>query len=226
MDPESFCSRVKMLFDDNNTLTQADLARQLGISPPYLYKILYGKFKTFLPPADLVLKISKVFNVSYEWLITGKTPKENTSNKLPYMYPMVSESDPNISIHNGTVYFDDTYKNHSILLTKREIENQDKIKKILITDNAMSPLIKKGDYVLIYFSENLEKSFNYVQSGKIYVFFVNLELYCRRLYKQLDGSIVVKAENKDYVEVSFTKEELDDRVIIVGPVFKREGYVE
>ncbi|GEM_PF-6115484 len=223
MDPKSFCSRVKMLFDDNHTLTQADLARQLGISTPYLFKILNGKFKTFLPPADLVLKISKVFNVSYEWLITGNTPKENTSNNLPNMYPMISESDPNIG--SGTVYFKDTYENHSIL-TKQEAENQDKIKKILITDNAMSPLIKKGDYVLIYSFENLEKSFHYVQSGKIYVFFIDRELYCRRLYRQLDGSIVFKAENKDYVEGSFTKEELNDRFNLVGLVFKREGYVE
>lgn len=226
MDPKSFCSRVKKLFDDNHTLTQADLARQLGISTPYLFKILNGKFKTFLPPADLVLKISKVFNVSYEWLITGNTPRENTSNNLPCMYPMVSESDPNIrSRRSGSVYFNDTYENHSIL-TQKEAENQDKIKKISITDNAMSPLIKKGDYVLIYSFENLEKSFNYVQSGKIYVFFIDRELYCRRLYKQLDGSIIFKAENKDYVEGSFTKEELDDRFNLVGLVFKREGYVE
>lgn len=222
---ELFYKRLNQAFEECFPLTKAELARKVDISQPYLFKILKGLIKSSIPPADVVLKLANALNVNYEWLVTGEAPKNTPQNNSQPKYSMVSESVPNISIHNGTVYFDDTYKNHSIL-TKQEAEIQDKLKKILIPDDAMSPLIRKGDYVLIYSYENLEKSFYHVKSGKIYAFFVDHELYCRRLYKQLDGSIVVKAENKDYVEGRFTKEELDDRFIIVGQVLKRHGYVE
>jgi len=50
-------------------MTQAELARRIGISQAYLSSIERGKFEV---GAEILLKIAREFDKSMEWLLTGE----------------------------------------------------------------------------------------------------------------------------------------------------------
>lgn len=49
-------------------MTDADLSRQIGISPPSIVGWKKGAF----PRADLACKVAKILNTSVEYLVTGE----------------------------------------------------------------------------------------------------------------------------------------------------------
>lgn len=70
--PETICSRLERLrtemFGDRG---KSRMARQLGIRPS-----TYDRYeRDRVPPADLLVKISEVANVTLDWLITGEGPR-------------------------------------------------------------------------------------------------------------------------------------------------------
>ncbi len=50
-------------------LNQAEFARRVGISQPYLSKVELGKVEV---GAEILLRIAREYNKSIEWLLTGE----------------------------------------------------------------------------------------------------------------------------------------------------------
>lgn len=65
-------SRIDNLLTQNN-LKRADLVRGTGISEG----TIRGWIKGQIPSAEAAYKVAKYFNVTVEWLITGKPENEN-----------------------------------------------------------------------------------------------------------------------------------------------------
>ncbi|ODN40944.1 helix-turn-helix domain-containing protein [Piscirickettsia litoralis] len=76
-----FGERVKQLRKQAN-ITQADLAKKVGVSQPAVASWESGASKTVKP--EHLIVISYLFNVSPEWLATGKNKKNQSFlNQFP-----------------------------------------------------------------------------------------------------------------------------------------------
>ena len=82
-----------------------------------------------------------------------------------------------------------------------------------IENDNMEPVLKENDIVLINSSDKD------IKSNKLYAISNQGHLEVYRIIKQLDGKLILKSENKNYSDISTTREELEsNNIYIVGKV--------
>lgn len=65
LDTLAFADRLQSLMDRNN-LTKRDFAKLMGTNPTTIYRIMVGQR---IPTANMILRLSLLFNVSADWLL-------------------------------------------------------------------------------------------------------------------------------------------------------------
>lgn len=84
---------------------------------------------------------------------------------------------------------------------------------INVSGDSMEPLFHDRDQVLI--NTNSKK----IKDGKVYVISMNEELFIKRIYKELDGSIKAISENKRYPPFIIQKDSFESKNLsIIGLV--------
>ena len=90
---------------------------------------------------------------------------------------------------------------------------------VQVDGDSMAPYIQHSDIVLVDTSKNT------IRSGDIYVFRVDHDLRCKRLFKNLDGSILVHSDNEAdprYKDETLSPADLES-IAILGAVIWRGG---
>lgn len=156
-------TRLRELLAENN-MSQAQLARALGVSPPAIQQILSGKTKR----SRLGAEIANLFSVSLAWL-NGTSD----SQFLPVSGTLTPDQlveQLRIKVHSGRMTFQDTDNPNTDIVNDvfRPAWLIDKISRfdpaaieglsedevpsafvVVAATDAMSPTIEKGDEVLI-----------------------------------------------------------------------------
>ncbi|QLI80815.1 helix-turn-helix transcriptional regulator [Chitinibacter fontanus] len=82
--------------------------------------------------------------------------------------------------------------------------------------DSMEPAIKDGDRLLV---EQLDgHSLTDILNNKIYLFSWNGELFCKRLIRQMDGSLLVKSDNSEYHRDILITSEQAGQMKLIGRV--------
>ena len=87
-----------------------------------------------------------------------------------------------------------------------------------VEDNSMSPTLSVGDIVVI---NTVEK--DPFLANKIYLIEINGISYLRYIVPLGKGGIIVKAQEIDIPSETFSKEEFESQIKVIGRVVKREG---
>lgn len=163
-------------------LNLKDFSRKTGIPYPTLQDYLAGKIK---PGSDNLEKISMVFHVNLNWLLTGKG---EVFEKAP-----VPEAFPSVVVPVlGRVPAGFPDQISEAIIEHISLPHAPHGSYALITKgDSMSPAIKDGDYVL--FMPNGE-----VRNGDVVV--VNNEWGDTMLkrYREKDGEVFLTSDNSEY----------------------------
>ena len=82
----------------------------------------------------------------------------------------------------------------------------------------MEPLLLDGDVVLVNCAER------FIIDGRVYAFVFGHALRVKRLYSQIDRSILVCSENPNFADEKIPPDEVD-QVKIIGEVVERSGSI-
>lgn len=205
--------RIQKLCDENNIKVRP-LERSLGISTGTI-----GKWDTSSPSADRLYKIAEYFNVSMEWLLTGKDngiEKFLSSKELEFVsnYRFLSDMDKKrisdyiafCNIADNTPIQLETKKEdlpvigkvaagQPILAIENPLSFTSRINRLVnyalyIKGDSMDPVIRDGETVQVISQKTLE-------NGEIGIIKIDDSATCKRFYKD-DYSVKLISFNPEY----------------------------
>lgn len=202
-------------------LSQAELARIIGVKQPSIFKILSGQT---LNPKN-ILEIATALGVNPHWLKTGEgSPDADffafTSEKDDDHTLRVDLLDAELAAHSSGIInaeYPDVIS--SIFFTQEGVKRilgkttTDGVYMFKVPTDSMAPTITQNDIVFI--DTNVKE---YIGEG-VYSFNLNGETYIKRLQRLPTGVIMALSDNPLYHPFEIT-EELFDTAKIIGKFIK------
>ncbi|WP_424411428.1 XRE family transcriptional regulator [Pasteurella sp. PK-2025] len=205
-------ARLLSLMEEKG-ISQAELARRIGIKQPSVYKILSGETRN----PTKILEIATALGVDPNWLKTGEGSRDtslivsepNAEHKLKVDHLSVSA----IAGYNG--FSNEDYPDiiRSIYFSEMGLleiigrRSSEGIYLINIPTDSMAPTINKGDVGFVDVKIN-----SYVGEG-IYVFDLNGETYIKRLQRIPTGVIRALSDNPLYPPFDITEKLFNTAVV-------------
>ena len=202
-------------------LSQAELARIIGVKQPSIFKILSGQT---LNPKN-ILEIATALGVNPHWLKTGEgSPDADvfafTSEKDDDHTLRVDLLDAELAAHSSGIInaeYPDVIS--SIFFTHEGVKRilgkttTDGVYMFKVPTDSMAPTITQNDIVFI--DTNVKE---YIGEG-VYSFNLNGETYIKRLQRLPTGVIMALSDNPLYHPFEIT-EDLFDTAEIIGKFIK------
>ena len=197
-------------------LSQAELARMIGVKQPSIFKILSGQT---LNPKN-ILEIATALNVDPHWLKTGEGDPDPSYRIVEVSEPQnpntvrIDILDVEASAGNGA-YLSPTEQGllsqeFDLTFFRQQFGRADAkhLKLITVKGDSMAPTLESGDLLYVDISEN------YFAADGLYVFTFDGQTFIKRLQK-VGKEMLVISYNPTYKEWTFTQ---DDDVFIHGRV--------
>ena len=197
-------------------LSQAELARMIGVKQPSIFKILSGQT---LNPKN-ILEIATALNVDPHWLKTGEGDPDPSYRIVEVREPQKPNTvridilDVEASAGNGA-YLSPTEQGllsqeFDLTFFRQQFGRADAkyLKLITVKGDSMAPTLESGDLLYVDISEN------YFAADGLYVFTFDGQTFIKRLQK-VGKEMLVISDNPTYKEWTFTQ---DDDVFIHGRV--------
>ncbi|GAA5786112.1 S24 family peptidase [Chitiniphilus shinanonensis] len=208
--------------------SQAWLARQVGVSSVAVNKWFNGGTTSL--EGENLLKAARALRVRPEWLAAGRGPMEASELGPPIETPFrpvrvidnIDEAEHEIfevprytlraSAGSGELVFEvDEVGSPNFFRSawaKREGLDKSKLFSIVAKGDSMEPKIPDGASVIVHRQ-------NTIVNGKVHVICRDGECYVKRLIKQMDGSVLIRSDNRDnYKDVEVAADELDNLHVV------------
>ena len=197
-------------------ISQAELARLIGIKQPSVFKILSGETRN----PKKILEIATALNVDPHWLKTGEGDPNPSYRIVEVSEPQnpntvrIDILDVEASAGNGA-YLSPTEQGllsqeFDLTFFRQQFGRADAkhLKLITVKGDSMAPTLESGDLLYVDISEN------YFAADGLYVFTFDGQTFIKRLQK-VGKEMLVISDNPTYKEWTFTQ---DDDVFIHGRV--------
>lgn len=197
-------------------ISQAELARLIGIKQPSVFKILSGETRN----PKKILEIATALNVDPHWLKTGEGDPDPSYRIVEVSEPQnpntvrIDILDVEASAGNGA-YLSPTEQGllsqeFDLTFFRQQFGRADAkhLKLITVKGDSMAPTLESGDLLYVDISEN------YFSADGLYVFTFDGQTFIKRLQK-VGKEMLVISDNPTYKEWTFTQ---DDDVFIHGRV--------
>lgn len=197
-------------------ISQAELARLIGIKQPSVFKILSGETRN----PKKILEIATALNVDPHWLKTGEGDPNPSYRIVEVSEPQnpntvrIDILDVEASAGNGA-YLSPTEQGllsqeFDLTFFRQQFGRADAkhLKLITVKGDSMAPTLESGDLLYVDISEN------YFSADGLYVFTFDGQTFIKRLQK-VGKEMLVISDNPTYKEWTFTQ---DDDVFIHGRV--------
>lgn len=197
-------------------ISQAELARLIGIKQPSVFKILSGETRN----PKKILEIATALNVDPHWLKTGEGDPDPSYRIVEVSEPQnpntvrIDILDVEASAGNGA-YLSPTAQGllsqeFDLTFFRQQFGRADAkhLKLITVKGDSMAPTLESGDLLYVDISEN------YFAADGLYVFTFDGQTFIKRLQK-VGKEMLVISDNPTYKEWTFTQ---DDDVFIHGRV--------
>nr|DAN98890.1 MAG TPA: Repressor protein CI [Caudoviricetes sp.] len=197
-------------------ISQAELARLIGIKQPSVFKILSGETRN----PKKILEIATALNVDPHWLKTGEGDPDPSYRIVEVSEPQKPNTvridilDVEASAGNGA-YLSPTEQGllsqeFDLTFFRQQFGRADAkhLKLITVKGDSMAPTLESGDLLYVDISEN------YFAADGLYVFTFDGQTFIKRLQK-VGKEMLVISDNPTYKEWTFTQ---GDDVFIHGRV--------
>lgn len=193
-----------------------ELARAIGREPSYVSRMLYpeGKAGKKRIADDMMEVIETAFSLPRGWMDQVAASEMGPAIQTPLRPVVVVDSADDIdpehdiftiprytvkaSAGGGEPVFEiDTKGTPNYCRggwAKDNNYKRDRLFSIVAVGDSMEPLIQHGASLIVYRQEEID-------NGKVHVICRGDECYVKKLFKQMDGSVLVRSENPDYKDV-------------------------
>ena len=218
-------------------VTRTRLAQELGVSYVAVKKVLDGLTKAFT--AENNSRAASFLEVNPDWLATGEgempavtspaplgkpVRAHDDEEPLPDAYIQIPETEVRFAAGNGrTALFDEvldsvprTYRRD--WFTKEGI-NPAHAHCFKVHGESMEPFLYDGDSVLVNMGETV------ILNGKVYALRCGDELRIKRVYRKLDGSLILHSDNPAFIprDEEVPAEAVEQHISIIGRVRDKSG---
>lgn len=202
-------------------ITQTAVSEKIeGLSQASYSELERGESKS----TSKIIELASLFGVNPVWLGTGKGEmlaiESDKDKENPYYLVKVPILDAKAKCGHGA-YNDD---NPTILGYHEFPEEYLRYKGLPINGEGLVIIKGDGDSMLPTIPDDTpllintkEKDFDSLVTGKVYVFCANGSVICKRVFINLDGTLVLRSDNSDketYPDQVVTKEVFDDFSVI------------
>lgn len=202
-------------------ISQAELARLIGIKQPSVFKILSGETRN----PKKILEIATALNVDPHWLKTGEGDPDPSYRIVEVSEPQnpntvrIDILDVEASAGNGA-YLSPTEQGllsqeFDLTFFRQQFGRADAkhLKLITVKGDSMAPTLESGDLLYVDISEN------YFAADGLYVFTFDGQTFIKRLQK-VGKEMLVISDNPTYKEWTFTQDDvfIHGRVIFSMPM--------
>lgn len=209
-------------------VTQAKLAEMLGIKAPSV--VQWESDKTNLKGENL-LNAAKLFGVTPDYILYGGTQAESNvialhdGDAIPDDMVQISEYKVQFSAGNGCIMDyclveESEPATYRLSWFKKRGINPEKAKRFKVHGDSMEPFLFANDSVLVNMAEN---DLSRIIDGKVYAIRYVDELRVKRLYRQLDGTLILRSDNPSYVDEVVPPELAEENISIIGRVRDKSG---
>lgn len=220
--------RIKWALE-NSGKSQAQLSKFTGIKSATVSQWCSDKVKAL--KSDNALMVSRFLGVNNLWLVTGKgSPDAEDVSSIP---DDVEAQDGYIQIKEYTIKCGagigstPTYNEivESIPATYRQSFfthlgiNPNDCKRFIVHGDSMQPTLFEHDRILVNTADNKN-----VCNNHVYAINFNDEVRVKRLIKQMNGDLIIRSDNPNYLDEVISK---DDNLIhfsIIGRVIEKSGH--
>ncbi|GLO64200.1 DNA-binding protein RDGA [Vibrio sp. MACH09] len=182
------------------SLSQADLAREIGVAPVTVSK---WEIDTSKPKGKSLLMLSELFNVSIDVLIHDAMPIQQTREQatVPF-YSRVEQFAEGRRVREGELY-------ESFSIDKSYITNPDATIAVRIHGDSMNPVFHDGTIVFINTDVKI------VSDGRVYLVDHD-ELFRIKVLESIPNGLRLKSYNPNYPpeEIFYSK----NSIKVVGQV--------
>ena len=220
-------------------MNQETLAKLSGLKQPDVSKIERGKI---LRTTGLI-GLATALKVRPEWLDTGDGPMQyggllgpdprfqgdpviavSGTDQLPDGMIYIRESAVRFSAGNGrTAVFDEINesvpRSYTIDWFVKEGMRPENCRRFKVDGDSMSPFLSDNDKVLVNLAETN------VINGKVYALRYGDELRIKRVYRKIDGGLILHSDNPDFrpQDEEITPEIVAQHISIIGRVREKSG---
>lgn len=197
METKNIGSRIKELRVENH-LSQVELAREIDLSQSILSQIENNQVSVSI---DVLVRISKRFNIRSEWLIYGK--QEYVKMLQEYGFIPMFDSD----VVAG--YLKDPNNPeliHKLQHYKIPGFSKGAFRIFQLEGHSMVPTLSPDDQIVCSHIENLQD----IGDGMLVVVVTDKDALVKRIYHSNDNpeSYILKSDNGDFKEYHLKKEEI------------------
>lgn len=215
-------------------ISQADLARTMGIDPPNITNWM----KRGSIPAKPLLEVSRILGCRPDWLLNGSLPMEAGANEASGRYSTMhihpydegETFDPEryaeLRVINAELSAGSGFKNSDLLFEDKPLPflrstlkasgvQDDKALVVRIIGNSMEPALSSGDTVGVNLGDKSP-----IKDGKPYAIRDIDMIRVKLLYQRPGGGLRIRSYNVDeYPDEDLTAEQVAERITVIGRVF-------
>lgn len=211
--------RLQRLIDSVPGMNPTRLSRETGVPQPTIFRILRGQ--SLDPDTATLRPLAERFGKTVAQL-RGELPMD-LAQEPPGRYYFIPRYEAVAALGRGRFNDDDHIEIEGTYPIPRDLvdSNQWRVEALVVANTegeSMKPTINDGDPVVI----NLDMTA--IVSGKVYAIETASEgLRLKRLFRQLDGRILVRCDNHD--KITYPDEYLtpESGARVVGRVVDRRG---
>jgi phage repressor protein C with HTH and peptisase S24 domain len=103
---------------------------------------------------------------------------------------------------------------------QRELINPKHARRFDVVGDSMEPFLFPGDTILV---DTSETDISRIIDGRVYAIRYGNELRVKRLFRKLDGTIVLRSDNPIYQDENVSPELVNEHIALIGRVRDRSG---
>lgn len=234
----TLAERIAACMQRNPHLKKREIARACKIASPSVSDWVNGKTKTL--KANTALLASQLFGCDQNWLSDGIgepnwRSADTTFEGAPVAalpddvapgpeYVQIRECKVRFAAGNGRqALFDEEHDSLPATYRRdwfvRHGINPERARRFAVKGDSMSPMLHDGDRVLVNLAETE------IVNGHVYALRYGDELRIKRVYRQLDDSLILHSDNPDHVprDEQVPPAIVADQIAIIGRVRDKSG---
>ncbi len=205
--------RIKLALEMSGR-SKTDLWKGCGVSSGTVTAWFKGPNQTI--SGINLMNACKILGVNPEWLATGMGEMQTDIHHL-YSERLVkcesiesSYQESSVAIHNIHIHEPIKSINFDLDWLKSRLPNHslENLNIVFITNDSMLPTLKAGDFLIV------DSGMNIFTNDGIYLIKSSAGIFIKRIYKKMDGSLLIKSDNSAYgLETIFENQSSDFNII-------------
>lgn len=205
--------RIKLALEMSGR-SKTDLWKGCGVSSGTVTAWFKGPNQTI--SGINLMNACKILGVNPEWLATGlgemQTDIHHLYNERIVKFESFETSyqESSIEIHNIDTHEPIKSINFDLDWIQSRLPNHslEDLNIVFVTNDSMLPTFKAGDFVIV------DSSIHRFKNDGIYLIESSAGIFIKRIYKNMDGSLLIKSDNIAYgLETKFENQSSDLKII-------------